>query len=218
MTLRSLATLVAPLVAAALFVLPVHAQAAPSEAPAPTTSTAPVVTDADPADLTALREQAAATVAADPSAANHRRAAQLAERAGDYDAAAASYKAELAALSPGDAEGRATVTKDLQRVRDRSRGAVADEGKSSHRGELDRAWAPPAPPTETKPPARVAPPGKSPTDDRIVRKWYFWVTLGAIAGAAAAVTAIAIKASRDDKPDALDRSGRLPLGASGLRF
>ena len=41
------------------------------------------------------------------------------------------------------------------------------------------------------------------------------VTLGAIAASAAAITGIAIKAARDDKPDALDRSTARPRGAAG---
>lgn len=217
----------APVRAAALHAPDARGAAAPTSvgpkvtssasSPADPSSADPTPADPGSADLTSMREQAAATLAADPSPANHRRAAQLAERAGDYAAATASYEAELAGLGSDDASARATATADLERVREQARGTVADEDASSHRAALDRAWAP-AKPTESKPPPRVAPAPKITTDDRIVRKWYFWVTLGAIAASAAAVTVIAIKASRDDKPDSLDRSGRLRLGASGLRF
>lgn len=199
-----------------------RARVAPAEAPPPSAATsgdAPsgaAPSESDDADLTALREQAEAAAKQSPSAANHRRVAELAERAGDFDAAAAGYRAELDALGTDDANAREAASADLQRVRERARGTVADEGASTHRAELDRAWAPPPPPAETKPPRPA--PAKVTADDRIVRKWYFWVTLGAIAASAAAVTAIAIKASRDDKPDSLDRAGQLRLGPSGLRF
>lgn len=191
------------------------ASASRREGPTPATTTAAPIDDGDAADLTTLREQAAADVANNPTPQNHRRMAELAERAGDYEAAGTHYDAELKKLPANDAEGRARATADLQRVREASRGVIADEGASKHRAELDRKWSPAKPP-DARPPVREPAPTKVAGDDRIVKKWYFWVTLGAIAGAAAAVTAIAIKASRDDKPDALDRMGRLPT--SGLRF
>lgn len=217
MIARPIATIPAVALACALVLSPLRARAeGPAAAPPPAAS--PAAGDPDPTDLTAMREQADAAAAASPTPANHRRSAELAERAGDFAAAEKSYAAELDGLGAADAEARAKASADLKRVRERSRGAVADEGSSTHRAALDRAWAPPARPEQAKPAAPPAAPPKATADDRIVRKWYFWVTLGAIAASAAAVTAIAIKASRDDKPDALDRSGRLRLSPSGLRF
>lgn len=202
-----------------------QAIAAPQGAPptgdtaAPTTTAAPPTTAAeapnDDMDLAAQRADADARAAAEPSAQNHRRAAQLAEQAGAFTAAVASYEKEIAARPADDKEGRATAASDLARVRDRARGLVPDEGASTHRGALDAKWSPK--PAEPPPAHKAAPPlPDRPTDDRIVRKWYFWVTLGAIAASAAAVTAIAVKASRDDKPDVLDRTARWPTG--GVRW
>ncbi len=195
---------------------PPAAAAPPPAAEAPTPATAAPPTG-DPNDLTALREQAVETATSEPTPEHHRTVAQLAERAGDFAAAEAAYDAELAALGPDDAGARARVNDDLARVRERSRGAVADEGASTHRVALDAKWDGPSEPVTSKPSAPPAP-GQANRDDRIVRKWYFWVTLAAIAASAAAVTGIAIKASRDDKPDALDRMGRLPMAGPGLRF
>jgi hypothetical protein len=192
-----------------------RARAGEAPGPAPATTTAAPVDETDAADLTTLREKAAADVASNPTAQNQRRMAELAERSGDYETAATYYDAELKKLDAGDAQGRARATADLQRVREKARGVIADEGASTNRAVLDAKWTPAKPP-DAKPTVRPQPTTKVAGDDRIVKKWYFWVTLGAIAGAAAAVTAIAIKASRDDKPDALDRMGRLPT--SGLRF
>ena len=57
--------------------------------------------------------------------------------------------------------------------------------------------------------------------------WYFWVTLLAIAASGAAITAFAVKAAKDDRPDDLDASaGRVrlmgppgpPDQGFGLRF
>jgi hypothetical protein len=204
--------LVAPL---ALVATPASAARREAPGPAPATTTAAPVDEVDTADLTTLREQAATDVASNPTASNHRRMAELAEKAGDYEAATTHYQAELKQPPANDAAGRARATADLQRVREASRGVIADEGASKHRAALDQKRSPSKPP-ETKPPVVAQPPAKVAGDDRIVKKWYFWVTLGAIAGAAAAVTAIAIKASRDDKPDALERMGR--LSGAGLRF
>ena len=52
----------------------------------------------------------------------------------------------------------------------------------------------------------------------IVRKWYFWVAVVAIAASVGAVTGIAVKAARDDKPDALDRRGVFGVATPKIRF
>ena len=64
---------------------------------------------------------------------------------------------------------------------------------------------------------------RSSTRERIVKKWYFWVTILAIAASGAAITGIAIKAANDERKDSLDPSaGRVRLGpldqGFGLRF
>jgi hypothetical protein len=176
---------------------PVDAEAAAATEPAVTPGE-----DADADPVSALEEARAATEA-DPSAANWHAQGVLLEQLGDYEGAAAAYSAEIDALGEtADAE-RTAARRDLQRVRDKARGRVDDEPASTHRAELDQQWAP----TKAKPAkSKVAPcPEPEPEPrDRIVRKWYFWVTVVAIVASAAAVTGIAIKASRDERRDALD--------------
>ena len=166
-------------------------------------------------DLTAAREQAAAGVAASPTPENLRAQAALAEQAGDDATARTAYEALEAALPKTDEAGRAAARRDRDRVIEHARGAVADEGASTQRERLDARWRTAARPAAHPPKARPDGPPPARRDDRIVRKWYFWVTLGAIAASAAAITGIAIKAARDDKPDALDRSTARPRGAAG---
>jgi hypothetical protein len=117
-------------------------------------------------------------------------------------------------LPSDDAAAREAARGDLQRVRDASRGRVADEPASTHRKELDEQWAPPKQEKKTKPKPKVAVEPTRDPKDRIVRKWYFWVTIVAIVASAAAVTGIAIKASRDERKDALSL-GRNQGGMQG---
>jgi hypothetical protein len=190
------------------------ATAAKPEPAATAAKSEPAVAD-EAGDLTAQREAAIAERTATPTADTYHREAELAERAGDWSAAITAYQGELARLGKDDA-ARARAQQGLSRVRERARGVVADEGKSSHREQLDAAWAQP----ESKPaPSKPQPLAERPTkDDRIVKKWYFWVTIGAIVASAAAVNGIAIKASRDDKPDSLDRRAVFGVGTGALRF
>lgn len=220
--LRSLAVFLS--LAAASVSLPAHARVPVTLASAQLepVATAPSEGDAiDPTDLTSLREAAAARAAAAPTAVNFRAQAELAERAGDWSGALAALDAERGALAQDDETARARNQQDRTRVEQKQRGTVADEASSTHRAELDRKWAPPSRPLAHAP--KPKPPAPGPVrDDRIVKKWYFWVTLTAIAASAAAITAIAVKAARDDKPDALDRRTRLPTrgfgGPAVLRF
>lgn len=46
------------------------------------------------------------------------------------------------------------------------------------------------------------------------KRWYAWVALALVAGAGAAVTVISVKASKDARPDALDRAASLGTGRS----
>lgn len=184
-------------------------EAAPPTAAATPTAATPVDAQAD--DLESRRAAADARAKESPTPDNHHEAAVLAEQSGAYAEAAAAYERELAARPTADEAGRAAAAADLARVRELARGAIADEGASTHRSQLDAKWAPK--PADPPPPRKPPPPlPDRPTDDRIVRKWYFWVTLGAIVASAATVTAIAVKAARDDKPDSLDRVGGWPMG------
>jgi tetratricopeptide (TPR) repeat protein len=212
--------------------LPVHAMpwAAPAVEPAPAPAApAPASIAAPPAepasieaaleagDLTAAKALARQARQAEPSAATWQREGEVLEQAGDYRQAAEAYRAAKKAAGE-DATAVAAADEGLARVKASARGTVADEPASTHRDELDPRWEPPAP----KKAAPVEPPPEPPPaePDRIVTKWYFWVTVGAIAASAAAVTAIAIKAARDDQPDALDALAPAPSarGFGALRF
>lgn len=167
-------------------------------------------------DLTAAREQAVTSRKADPTPENWRREAEVMERSGNYGAAIAAYQGLLEAL-PADAQAdRADAQARIETLQDAQRGKVADEPTSTHRKQLDARWAPPPPVVPDTAPAPAPPAEKK---DRIVTKWYFWVTLTAIVASAAAITAIAIKASTEDDNDALSAShGPTPTGATVLRF
>jgi hypothetical protein len=166
-------------------------------------SAPPSVDDAlEAGDLSIALEQARMQREADPSAANWRREAQVLEQMGQLDAAARAYEGELEALPAGD-ERREGAQADLERVRAQARGAAVDEPPSTHREQLDERWSPKADAKKMRPP-RPEPPPPVAEDQRIVRKWYFWVTIAAITAAAAAVTGIAVKAARDRRRDALD--------------
>ena len=199
-------------VAASLVVLsPVstaHAAAPPAEA-------------AQAGDLSADVDATTAARESDPSAANWRAEAQAKEAAGDYDGAADAYRGELDALpedAPNAEAARRKSEADWERVREASRGRVEDEPASTHRAEFDRQWVPPAPPEQLRPaPRPKADPNLDKVeDDRIITKWYFWVTVAAIAASAGAVAGIAIKAARDERGDALDASALRPMPAGGL--
>jgi len=89
---------------------------------------------------------------------------------------------------------------------------VPDEPASTHREELDAAREERLAPT---PEPEKAEPAPAPVEDvKIVKKWYFWVTLAAIVASAGAITGIAIKAATDERKDSLDRSASLPTPAA----
>jgi hypothetical protein len=180
---------------------------------------------AEPGDLSALVDATTAAREADPSAANWRAEAEAKEAAGDYDGAADAYRGELEVLpedGPDAVAARRKSEADWERVREASRGRVEDEPESTHRAEFDRQWVPPAPPEQLRPaPRPEADPNLDPNsdrgeDDRIITKWYFWVTVAAIAASAGAVAGIAIKAARDERGDALDASALQPMPAGRL--
>ena len=189
--------------------VPTTAWAEPAAGPEGPTAPAadPVGAAQSEGDLSGAAEAATAAREADPTPENWHREGEALEAMGDLDGAATAYEGEIAALPKDDEAGLKRARADLQRVRDDSRGRVEEEPASSHRGEFDKQWAPPAPKKKKK---QVKPPSPvdKPPEDRIVRKWYFWVTVAAIVASAAAVTGIAIKASRDERRDALDQRRR----------
>jgi tetratricopeptide (TPR) repeat protein len=203
---------------------------APAKSPAKTEAPAkpsaesgapdPVEAAEESGDLSAAVERARAARKDDPSAANWRAEAKALEAAGRFPQAAAAYQSLLDVL-PADAKTeRASAEAARKDNRARARGVVEGEPASTHREALDAKWghAGKTSPRPDKPPRRTAPPPRT-DDDRIVTKWYFWVTVGAIVASAAAVTGIAIKAARDDEPDALGLGLEpRPMGPSLLRF
>ena len=153
-----------------------------------------------------------------PSAESWRAEAQALEELGQLSAAAEAYTQALELAE--DPAVREALQADRARVSSAARGTVPDEPESTHREELDARWAPPRP--EPEPEVTPEPDPAPPPKERIVKKWYFWVTVAAIAASAAAVTGIAIQAARDERDDDLDRVGPaprpLPGGATVLRF
>ncbi|MEM7153057.1 MAG: hypothetical protein AAF799_09445 [Myxococcota bacterium] len=223
-TSRALRAGLAATVTAALLVSSSSAHASPWALPSSASlhAAAPAQPDTlegalESGDLDAAEELAAQAREADPSAANWQREGEVLEQSGEYQRAAEAYR-EAKKAAGEDAEAASAADEGLARVSAAARGTVADEPASTHREQLDERWAPKPPPKpEPKP---EPPPVQEPASDRIVNKWYFWVTVGAIVASAAAVTTIAIRASRDDQPDALDsltvQPG--PRGLGVLRF
>jgi len=172
-------------------------------------------------DLSAAREQAEAARKASPSVRTWAAEAEVCERQGDL-ACARAARTQQRALAPEGSPERETAGGRLAALEDMSRGTAADEPASTERADLDaqrsaRDLVKPPPPKLDKAPVKQAP------RERIVKKWYFWVTILAIAASGAAITGIAIKAANDERKDSLDASaGRVRLGpidhGFGLRF
>ncbi|MGH1346171.1 MAG: hypothetical protein ACRBN8_31690 [Nannocystales bacterium] len=197
---------------------PIHAATA---APLPMVVTPPAA--AEPGDLSAQADAAVAAREADPTPAAWRAEAQAKEAMGDLRGAEAAYAGERDALPEDDIDARRKAEVDWERMREQSRGAVEDEPRSTHRAELDGQWVAPASPEELRPVSRPkADPtlDNTPRSERIVTKWYFWVTVAAIAASAGAVAGIAIKAARDERSDSLDASALqpMPMSPGGFRF
>lgn len=186
------------------------AAAAPAE---PTTVEAALATG----DLGAARSVAESARKAEPSAAHWQQEAEVCTRLADYACARAAWRGHLKSLPEGaDRKPAEAALADLE---DMSRGTVEDEPASTHRAALDKARA------NKQSPAGAAPAPKTKSDtptppkrERMVKKWYFWVTILAIAGAAGAITGIAVQAARDERPDDLDKRLALPPQLPGFRF
>ena len=169
-------------------------------------------------DLSAARELAEAARKAKPGVGTWATEADVCERQGDL-ACARAARAQQRALAPEGSPERAAAEARLAALEDMSRGTAGDEPASTQRAELDaqraaRDLVKPPPPKLDKAPV------KAPPRERIVKKWYFWVTILAIAASGAAITGIAIKAANDERKDSLDASaGRVRLDQGfGLRF
>jgi len=161
-------------------------------------------------DLTSARELAVARRKAEPSVDNLTLEAEVWVALGDYERAKAALDQAIAAGPEPDAA--------LVQLRDdldlRSRGALADEPASTHRARLDRERADRLAALEPVPPPSEAidgPPPKVP----IVKKWYFWVTLGAIVATAGAIVGVAVASGLEERRDR-QAVGRQPAPAGGM--
>ncbi len=194
---------------------------------APSTAAAAAPQDSKAAlesgDLSSARDLAVAAREADPSPANWAREAEAATALGDYERAIAAWQGHLASLPENATNKREAATTSLEQLQQRARGTVNDEPPSSHRDEIDgdraRRIEALLPPEKPQLEEKKAPPPKP--KERIIKKWYFWVTVAAIAASAGAITGIAVQAAREEQMDDLSaRGGALPTGPGGfvLRF
>ncbi len=165
-------------------------------------------TDAPPAsEIPDVAEPGATEHVADEVALARQAAADL-EHVGRFAQARAAFTA-VAAMPACDAACQDDVAADVARVQERMRGKVASEPPSQHRAELDATWRPaPAVVAHQPVPTKTQRPREP-----LVRKWYFWVSVVALAASLATLTAVSVKAARDDDGDVLD--GR---AAPGLHF
>jgi hypothetical protein len=194
-----------------------------TRAAAPTVEAEPVSVEAALAsgDLSAARSQAEAARKASPSAASWGLLAEVCEQQEDL-ACARAARTQQRDLLGKDSPERTAVEARLAALEDMSRGTVADEPASTQRAGLDQARRDrelallPKPKVDRPKPVPPAP------KEKVAKKWYFWVAILAIAASGAAITAFAVKAAKDDRPDDLDASAgrvRLPMDQGfGLRF
>ncbi|KIG17571.1 hypothetical protein DB30_03052 [Enhygromyxa salina] len=201
----------------------VHAAPQPSESAGAvsTPETSQVRAALDDGDLTTARELAQARTEAAPTVANHQLEAEVHLALGDYQQAKRSLAAALELL-PEDAGERAQINAQLAEIEAASRGTKPEEPASTHRDAIDQARAdrlaalapkPPPPPQVVDAPKPVS----------IAKKWYFWVTLGAIVASAGAIAGIAISSAVDDGDNtnagtASAGAARQPIPAGGVMF
>jgi hypothetical protein len=223
MTALALTLVVSPAHASPFFVAPPATEPASPATPAspePAAEPAPTSEPAKELDLSTKAGEAEAARKKDPTPEHFMAEADAKEALGDLDGAAAALRGYLDATDGKKelAEANESARVRLAQLDERRRGKVPSEPASTHRGKLDAARAARlAPPTKAKKPV-VADARKK---EQIHKKWYFWVTLLAIAGSAGAITGIAITAAKDERDDALD--SRLPSAGPGgtatlLRF
>lgn len=193
------------------------AHAAPPAAPAPTQPTTTIAGAQESGDLGSARDLAVAAREADPSAATWKAEAEAHEALADYERAIKAWKAHRKALPEDASDAHEAASARIEALQERSRGAVADEPASTHRDELDQARAARIAALRPKPAPPKPAPKPPPPREKIIKKWYFWVTVAAIAASAGAITGIAIKAAREEQADDLDpRAGPLPASPGGF--
>jgi len=192
-----------------------------ARAAAPTVEAAPASVDAalTSGDLSSARTQAEAARKASPNVETWASEAEVCESLADLECAKAARTGQLKLTTAGSPE-RAAIEAKLAALEDMSRGTVADEGASTHRAELDKARRGRDAVAPVKPTPDIARDKPAQPRERIVKKWYFWVTLGAIAASAVAITVIGVKAAADEQdtnPEASTGRVRLDQGF-GIRF
>jgi hypothetical protein len=171
-------------------------------------------------DLTTARELAVARSAADPSTENLVLEAQIWTALGDHEHAARAYTKARDALPEDAIDERESIDAELAALDDASRGTRADEPVSSERERIDgeRAERLAALAPKPPPPQIVDKPKPLP----ITKKWYFWVTLGAIAASAGAIVGLgvssAVEERRDNAGTAAATRTPIPVGGVMLRF
>lgn len=188
------------------------------EGPAPAAAEPSVDGALESGDLSTALELAREARKADPNPDTWQREGEVCEAMADLGCASFAYGRALQGLDEdADAERYSELEARKGDVDLEARGVVESDGDSANREAIDgareqrmQAALPPKPP-----PPKV---DDKTEDTRIWRKWYFWLTVGTIVSGAVAVTAIAITAAADDRPDALDRSGPGSMTPGGLGF
>ena len=212
-------------------VLPVSVGAAPAQGPTPEGPTTPVSSEAtaiaEPAairsaleagDLTTARELAMARSAAEPSPDNFALEAEVQLALGDYERAKAALDRAIAALPEQATDDRAALEQLRDEIEASSRGERADEPGSAHREQLDRERAERLAALAPKPEPKPEPVDQPKPREPIVKKWYFWVTLGAIVATAGAIVGVAISSSVEERKDTAVGRQPSPSGGLTLRF
>jgi tetratricopeptide (TPR) repeat protein len=205
--------------------LPIPAIASPATGP---TAEGPTTTASEPAseaeiqsaleagDLTSARELAVARANAEPTAHNFALAAEVWLALGDYEQATAALDQALARLDPGpeaDAD-RAALDRLRAEIETLARGTKPDEPASRHRTQIDRDRADRIAALTPKPEPIPAPIDAPAPRQPITKKWYFWVTLGAIVATAGAIVGVAVASGVEERNS--DAASRQPAPAGGV--
>lgn len=211
--------------------MPVVVHAAPARGPtpegpvAPTSEAAPIPEQAairsalEAGELSSARELAVARSAAEPSAENLALEAEVHLALGDYERAKAALDRAITALPADDAQpDRAALEQLREEIEASSRGVRSEEPESTHREQLDRERAERVAALAPKPEPKPEPVDQPKPRVPIIKKWYFWVTLGAIVGTAGAIIGVAVSSSvKPQEGTAVGRQpAESPVGAGGL--
>lgn len=162
-------------------------------------------------DLPSEVERASEAWAGTPNLETGTAWARALEVTGRYVEALAAWQqvASLEVLTPAQ---RAQVRVEVERMDGMARGRVLDDPASTERERIDRSREVEGP-APAPAPLNTAVPEEAPQADRVVDKWYFWVTLGVIVAAGATITGLAIQSATN--PGGVDDRARTSPGASG---